>query len=136
MFVHADVMMSSAMQLPLAKRARRQKTAETSQGLSSIEPDGSGGGVDCGEEVSSRLVAARGDSLELLQLREEVLDQVPFLCRSLFMQIAIIVALDRTARLGRDHSASAGSSQQRQHPLIGIERLVGDQPLGIPGWQQ
>ena len=44
--------------------------------MSSIEPDNSGCEVDGGEEISGGFVVARGDSSELFEFAEEILDQV------------------------------------------------------------
>ena len=43
--------------------------------MSSIKPDDNGGQVDGGEEISGSFVVARGDSFELFEFTEEILDR-------------------------------------------------------------
>jgi hypothetical protein len=44
--------------------------------VSSVKPDGGGGEANGGKEVAGRFVMVGGDSAELLEFREKVLDQV------------------------------------------------------------
>src|SRR5208282_2375441 len=61
---------------------RRQETRILAQfgvrdeGVSSIEPDCSGGEMDGGGEISCGFVVAGGDGPELLEFAEEIFDQV------------------------------------------------------------
>jgi hypothetical protein len=84
-----------------------------------------------GEEVASSLIIARGDSTELLESGEEVLDQVARL-----EQVAVVVAADFPVGLGRDHHGLTGHEKRINDPLLGIERLIGDQRLGLHRRQQ
>ena len=61
--------------------------------MSSIEPDGSGGEVDGGEEISCGFVVAGGDGAKLFEFAEEVFDQV-----ARFIEFA--VKLGRRMRFG------------------------------------
>jgi len=84
-----------------------------------------------GEEVSGSLVIARGYSAELLELGEEILDQVARL-----EQVPVIVAAHFPVGLGRDHDGLASREERFNDPLLGIERLIGDQRLGLHGRQK
>jgi len=57
-------------------------------------------------------------------------------CLSLAKKFSIRIPLDQTIGLGRDHRGFAGSGQRLEHPLVGIERLVGDQRFGGHAWEQ
>ncbi len=94
--------------------------------MSSIEPNGCGGEMDSGEEVLGGFVIAGRDGAELLELGEEVLDQVPGL-----VEIAIIGARRPSVLARRDDGRLAGRSQGLDHPLLGIEGLVGNERLGL-----
>jgi hypothetical protein len=52
------------------------------------------------------------------------------------IEIAIEVAGQAPARLGRDHRGLPGGSQWREDPFIGIEGLVGDQRFGLHRGQE
>ena len=84
-----------------------------------------------GQEVAGSLVVARGDGAELLEFGEEILDQVARL-----EQVSVIVAAHFPVGLGRDHHGLAGGEERIDDPLLGIERLVGDQRLGLHRWQE
>ena len=99
--------------------------------MSSIEPDESGGEVNAGQEASCGLVVAGGNGPELLELGEEVLDQVTRLVQGCVVRARVLAV-----GLGRDHGRSAGLPQGPDHPLLGVERLVGDQGSRlVPGQQ-
>src|SRR3954462_14037611 len=68
------------------------------------------------------LVVAGRDGPVLLQPGEEVLDQVARL-----VQVAVVRPGVPTVGLGRDHGGLAGPRERPEHPLLGVERLVGDQ---------
>ena len=87
--------------------------------------------MDGTEEVAGALVVAGGDGPELLQLGEEVLDQVACL-----VEIAVIGPRRLAVALGRDHGGLAGLLQRLQHPLLGVECLVGDQQVGGEAGQE
>jgi hypothetical protein len=87
--------------------------------------------VDCGEEVPRGFVIAGGDGTELLELGEEVLDEVARL-----VEVSVEVAGTSAVRLRRDHRSLAGSGQRRENTFIGIERLVGDQRVGLHRGQE
>jgi hypothetical protein len=99
--------------------------------VSSIEPNGAGCEVDGGEEVAGGFVVASGDGPELLEPGEEILDQVAFL-----VEVAIIVTWLFTVRFRRNDRGLGDRCQRLDHPLIGIEGLVGDECVGLHVWQQ
>src|SRR5215210_9215113 len=94
--------------------------------MSSIEPDESGGEVNAGQEASGGLVVAGGNGPELLELGEEVLDQIPGL-----VEVFVKGARRRPGLARWDDRRLAGFSQRLQHPLVGIERFVGNERLGL-----
>ena len=94
--------------------------------MSSIEPDESGGEVNAGQEASCGLVVAGGDGPELLELGEEGLDQMPGL-----VEVCVKGARRRAGFARGDDGRLAGLGQRREHALVGIERLVGDERLGL-----
>ena len=96
-----------------------------------IEPNKPGGQVDGGEEVARGLVVAGGDGTKLLEFGEEVLDEVTRL-----VDVLVVVARQSPVCLGRDHRRFAGRSQRRDDPLVGIERFVGDQRVGLHRGQE
>src|SRR5215218_1003431 len=70
---------------------------------------------------------AQGNALELLQLAEEVLDQVPP-----FVHLGVEGERRRAARVLRNHDLGAALVQVRDD-LVAVERRVGDQrPKGEP----
>ena len=90
--------------------------------MSSIEPDGYGGEVNTGQEALGGLVIAGGDGPELLELGEQVLDQMPGLVE------VFVKGARRLAGFPRwDDRRLAGLGQRREHALVGIERLVGNE---------
>ncbi len=99
--------------------------------MSSIEPDESGGKVNAGQEASCCLVVAGGNGPELLELGEKVLDQMPGL-----VEVFVEGARRLAAFAGWDDRRLAGVSQRLEYPLVGIERFVGDERLGLKVGQQ
>ena len=99
--------------------------------MSSIEPDESGGKVSAGQEASCGLVVASGNGPELLELGKKVLDQMPGL-----VEVCVKGARCRAGFTRGDDRRLTGFGQRREHPLVGIERLVGNQRLGLQLWQQ
>src|SRR4051794_3847195 len=95
-------------------------------GVSSIEPDECGGKVNAGQEASCGLVVAGGDGPELLELGEEVLDEVARLVEILVKGARHLAGFPR-----RDDDRLAGLGQRLEPPLIRIERLVGNECLGL-----
>src|SRR5215208_6241397 len=94
--------------------------------MSSIEPDESGDQVNAGQKASCGLVIAGGNGPELLELGEKVLDQMPGLVE------VFVKGARRLAGLARwDDRRLTGVSQRLAHPRGGIERLVGDERLGL-----
>ena len=79
-----------------------------------------------GEKVSRGLVVARSDRPELLESAEEVLDQMTGLVESL-----VVEARRGAIALWRDDGRLACRGERREHALVGIERLVGDQNIGV-----
>ena len=67
--------------------SKPDQTARNREGVSSIEPNDSGGEVNRGEEVAGGLVIAGGDGTELLEPGEEILDQM-----ARFVEVAIVGA--------------------------------------------
>jgi hypothetical protein len=100
-------------------------------GVSSIEPNDGGGELDRGDEVASGFVVACGDGSELLELGEEVFNQV-----ARRVEVTVIASRLCSVRLGRDDNRFAGRDQRLNHPFIGVERLVGDQRIGLHRWQE
>ena len=97
--------------------------------MSSIEPDGYGSEVNAGQEASRGLVVAGGDGPELLELSEEVFDQVPGL-----VEVFVEGAWCRSGFPRWDHRRLARLGQRREHPLVGIEGLVGNEGVRLqPG---
>src|SRR3982751_6112848 len=99
--------------------------------MSSIEPDESGGEVNAGQEASCGLVIAGRNGPELLELGEEVLDQMPGLVEVFVKGARYLAGLARG-----DHRRLASLGQRLEHPLVGIERLVGNERLGLKIGQQ
>ena len=82
--------------------------------------------MDGAEEITRRFFVSSGDGAELLELGEEVLDEM-----SRSIEVAVIVTRHRPFGGGRDHRHFARRRQFLDHPLIGIERLIGDQSVGL-----
>ena len=99
--------------------------------MSSIEPDASGGEVNAGQEASCGLVVAGGNGPELLELGEEVLDQMPGLVEVLVKGARCLAGFARW-----DDRRLAGVSERREHPLVGIEGLVGNEGVRFQPGQQ
>src|SRR4051795_4116788 len=99
--------------------------------MSSIEPDESGGEVNAGQEASCGLVVAGGDGPELLELGEEVLDQMPGLVEVFVKGARCLAGFARW-----DDRCLAGFGQRFEHALVRIERLVGNERLGLKRGQQ
>ena len=87
--------------------------------------------MDGAEEVAGALVVAGGDGPELLELGEEGLDQVPGLLEVFVEGARCLAGCPRW-----DDRRLASFSQRFDHPLVGIERLVGDERLGLKRGQQ
>ena len=99
--------------------------------MSSIEPNDGGSELDGGEEVLFGFVVARRDGTKLFEPGEEVLDQV-----TCFEEIAVIVSADFAVGLGRDYRRLTGRGQWHNDPFVGVEGFVGDQNIGLHGWQK
>ncbi|HEY0308374.1 MAG TPA: hypothetical protein VGB94_09445 [Acidobacteriaceae bacterium] len=87
-------------------------------GVSSNEPDGSGGEVNGSEEVASSFVVSGGDGGEQLEFGEEVFNQV-----ARFVEFLVILALNFSICFGRDDSLFSGLLQRVQHPFVGVKAL-------------
>src|ERR1035437_239318 len=87
--------------------------------------------MDGGEEVARSLVVAGCDGPELLEFGKEVLNEVTRL-----VDIPVVVAGDAAVCLGRNHGGLAGGGERRKDSLVGIERLVSDQRVGLHRGQQ
>src|SRR5215207_10281861 len=112
-------------------RNTRQAHRVWDYGVSSIEPDESGGQVNAGQEASCSLVIAGGNRPELLKLGEKALDQVSGL-----VEVFVKGARHLAGCARWDHRRLAGVSQRREHARVGIERLVGNERLGLKLRQQ
>ncbi len=99
--------------------------------MSSIEPDGYGGQVNAGQKASCGLVVSGGNGPELLELGEEVLDQMPGLVEVFVKGARCLAGFPRW-----DDRRLTGFSQRLEHPLVGIERFVGNERLGLKLRQQ
>jgi hypothetical protein len=87
--------------------------------------------VNAGQEASCGLVVAGGDGPDLLELGEEVLDQMPGL-----VEVFVKGARCRPGLPRWDHGCLAGLGQRFEHALVGIERFVGHERLGLKVGQQ
>jgi hypothetical protein len=54
----------------------------------------------------------------------------------LLVEVAVVVARLLTVRLWRDDRGLPGFAQWLDHPLVGIERLIGDESIGLYVRQQ
>ena len=99
--------------------------------MSSIKPNDAGDELDGGEEVPRGLLVSGGDRTKLLDLGEEVLDQVT-------RRIKLSVVAARRGPVGsrRNHRGFASGRQRLKDPFIGVERLIGDQRIGLHRGQQ
>ena len=87
--------------------------------------------MNAGQETSRGLVVASGNGAELLELGEEILDQMPGLVEVFVEGPRCLAALARW-----DDRHLAGFSERLEHPLVRIERFVGNQRLGLKLWEQ
>jgi hypothetical protein len=99
--------------------------------LSSIEPNDAGDEVDGSQEVPRGLLVAGGDCTEPLDPSEEVLDQM-----ARGIKLPVIVARRGPVGPRRDHRRFASRCQRLKDACIGVERLVGDQRVGLHRGQQ
>ena len=81
--------------------------------------------MDRAEEIGGALVIACGNSAELFESGEQVLDQVP--CP---VQGFIVFALEGSVGFRRDDDARACLLNRLDHPFIGVKRLVRDDRVG------
>ena len=68
---------------------------------------------------------------KLLDLGEEVLDQM-----ARRIKLSVIVARRGPVGSRRDHRGLTGGCQRLKYPRVGVERLVGDQRIGLHRGQQ
>jgi len=87
--------------------------------------------VDGSQEVPRGLLVAGGDRTKLLDLGEEILDQM-----ARRIKFSVIVARRGPVDSRRDHRGLASGRQRLKYASIGVERLVGDQSIGLPRGQQ
>ena len=87
--------------------------------------------MDGAQEVHRSLVIAGRDGTVLLELGEEILDQVPGL-----IEVCVEGARCLAGFARWDDRHLAGFSQRFEHALVGIERLVGNERLGLQLRQQ
>src|SRR5687767_5172006 len=80
---------------------------------------------------SPRAGSAGGNGPKLLELGEEVLDQMPSL-----VEVSVKGARCLSALARGDHRRLASLGQRFEHPLVGIERLVGNERLSLKLRQQ
>jgi hypothetical protein len=99
--------------------------------VSSNEPDGCGCEVNGSEEVARCFVVSGGDGAELLEFGEEVFDEV-----ACFVEFLVVLSLHISICLGRDDGLFSSLFQEVQHPLVGVEALVGDHCFGFESRQQ
>lgn len=81
--------------------------------------------MDCGKEISSRLVVARCDGAVLLEFAIEILDEM-----ALFIDILVIIALVFPVTFGRDHRRFSCGRERLEHALVGVEGFVRQQSIG------
>ena len=87
--------------------------------------------MNAGQKASCGLVVSSGNGLELLELGEKVLDEVARLVEVFVKGARYLAGLARG-----DHRRLASLGQRLEHPRVGIERLVGNQRLGLKRGQQ
>ena len=87
--------------------------------------------MDGGEEVPRGLLIAGGDGTKLLDLGEEVLDQM-----ARRIKLAVIAAWRGPVGSRRDHRGLPSGCQRLKDARISVERLVGDQRIGLHRGQQ
>jgi hypothetical protein len=91
-----------------------------------MEPDDAGGKMNGGEEVACDLIITRGDRAKLLEFGEEVLDQMP---RRVHMTIEFSGLLAICLR--RDDRGFSRGGEWLDYSLVGVERLIGEQHVGL-----
>ena len=72
-----------------------------------------------------------GDGAELLYFCKEVLDQV-----SCFVEVAVVSPCDFPVCFRRDDDGLVFVSHHGDDPLIGVERLIGDEQIGLHAGQK
>jgi hypothetical protein len=87
--------------------------------------------LDGSQEVPRGLLVAGGDRAKLLDLGEKVLNQM-----TRRIKLSVIVAWRGAIGSRRDYSGLARGRQGFKHALVGVERLVGDQLIGLHRRQQ
>ncbi len=87
--------------------------------------------MDGGEKILRGLVVAGGDGPELLKTTEEILNQM-----AMFIKLSVVIAHLRSIFLGRYDGDLAGGSERGKHPLVGVERLVGNNDLRLDRGQK
>src|SRR3954452_2684089 len=80
--------------------------------------------------LEQNIFSKRGVQVEF-ELGEEVLDQMPGL-----VEVFVKGARGRPGLPRWDHGCLAGVSQRLEYPLVGIERFVADERLGLKVGQQ
>jgi hypothetical protein len=76
--------------------------------------------------TAARKLRAGGDGAELLELGEEVLNQVACL-----VEMPVVVPRRPPIGFPRDDCGLACGCQRLDDPLVGVERLIGDQRIGL-----
>ena len=87
--------------------------------------------MNTGPEASCGLVVAGGNRPKLLELGKEGLDQMPGLVEVFVEGARCLAGFPRW-----DDGRLAGFSKRREHALVGIEGLVGNERLGLKRGQQ
>ena len=87
--------------------------------------------MDGGQEVAGGFVVAGGDCPELFEFGEEILNQMARL-----VEVPIVVPRHAAIGFGGNDGRFAGLGQRFDDPLVGIERLVADQHVGLHVWQE
>ena len=90
--------------------------------MSSIKPNDAGGQLNRGQEVPYCFVIASCYPSKLLEPGEEVLNQMA-------RRVHVSIEWSRLLAIGfrRDHRGLSGGGEWLDNPLIGIERLIGEQ---------
>ena len=99
--------------------------------MSSIKLDEGCSEVYVGEEATGGLVVLGSGVLELLELDGGVLDQAGRL-----EQIVLVIETALQVATEQDHGGLSGSGERLQDAPVGVERLVGDQRVGLHLGQQ
>ena len=99
--------------------------------MSSIKPNNGCDELDSGEKIPGCLVVSGGNRAELFKFGEEILDQMARL-----VEVPVVVTGGFAVCLGRDDQGLGGVAQRLNDTFIGIECFVGDQRVGLHGWQQ